>query len=160
MSVISNPVSNNLSKILKSRACRFTPASNQHPQFLRNAVVVAVRKGAFQKAPLTAVFVWGLRRTRTTGSVIAPEKVRRVVKEAFPSGGSVVLQLGWWDGMNEDAARVTVENSGKDRLPEVLFKARVDALLKRIITDYGQEVVWLDYFRGTKTISSRAYEWK
>jgi hypothetical protein len=87
-------------------------------------------------------------------------KVRRVVKDVFPSGGSVVLQLGWWDGMSEDAARVTVENSGEKRIPEALFRSRVDALVRRIISDYGQQVVWLDYFRGSKKVSSRAYEWK
>lgn len=160
MSVIMNPVSGRLSRLLAGRACGFTPYGHRHPQFLSNAVVSVPRKGTGGKAPLTAVFVWGLRRTRTTKSRIAPEVVRRVVKATFPSGGAVVLQLGWWDGMNEDAARITVENSGQKRLPEIIFKLRVDALIRRIVTEYAQEEVWLDYYRGTRRVSSRSYRWK
>lgn len=160
MGVIMNPVSGRLSRLLSGRACQFTPYQNRHPQFLSNEVVSAPRKGTGGKAPLTAIFVWGLRRTRTTKSRIAPEVVRRIVKATFPGGGAVVLQLGWWDGMNEDAARITVENSGPHRLPEAVFKAKVDALIRRIVTEFAQEEVWLDYHRGTKRVSSRSYRWK
>lgn len=160
MGVIMNPVSGRLSRLLSGRACQFTPYSNRHPQFLANAVVSVPRKGPLGKAPLTAVFVWGLRRTRSTKTRISPEVVRRVVKASFPGGGAVVLQLGWWDGMNEDAARITIENSGQKRLSEATFKAKVDSLIRRIVTQYAQEEVWLDYYRGTKRVSSRSYRWK
>jgi hypothetical protein len=160
MGVIMNPVSNRISRILSGRACSFTPYPNRHPQFLANAVVVKSRSGARGIAPLTAVFVWGLRRTRTTKTRISPEAVRRLVKSAFPQGGAVVLQLGWWDGMNEDAARVTIENSGPMSLSDSAFKVKVDALIRRIITEYAQEEVWIDYYRGTKRVASRSYRWE
>lgn len=163
MGVVVNRVSDHLSRVLTSprilRGLQFRPYRDQYPQFLRNAVVVHPRRAKKGKLPLLVSFVWGLRRTRTTRAKIAPGTARAYVKRWFPKGGTIVIQLGWWDAVNEDSARVTIENTDTG-LTDAQFRIRIDRMLKDLVTRFGQKKVWVEYYRGARKTSSTEYEWK
>ena len=161
VSILTNP------RILSG--LHFAPSPRHHPQFLANAgVVKTARRGKAAAQLLTASFVWGLRQTRKKGQPkIQPEAARRVVKRFFPKGGTIVLQLGWWKAKNEDSARIVIENRGipskvhKGRaMSDAEFRCEVDKLVTFVMKAFRQEEIWLDYYRGSRRVSPKKFEWK
>lgn len=70
-----------------------------------------------------------------------PEKftghaVREQAMKWFRAGGTLVLQLGWFEGTTEDSVRITIENAGTG-LADDAFTARFDEMAR----DFGKSVV-------------------
>lgn len=154
MPVKFDSISVALSNVLFGRAAQdrlhWRPYQRGEPISFKNPA--AGRRGGL-KDPLVMTMVWGLRRTRTDKSKISPATVRKVVMKAYPEGGSIVIQLGWWGRTKEDSARITLEQVRG--ISDAAFRKRVQALAFTIIDDYAQREVWFDFYRGGRLLAQK-----
>ena len=165
MTAMMNPVPNYLAHILMN------PGVNARLRFRpRRTLFFVSNPATFKpptKAPLAVTFVMGLKMSRFGKGKVTAAAVRRFIMDRF-SGGSIVVQLGWWDCVREDSVKVTILNvgaakdaAGKWRLVNNReFKVLADAMILRLIEEYGQWEIWVEYHRGTRRVDAKRAVWE
>lgn len=151
MPVVFNPAPKYLSRLLYgeavNRALGFRPRSEIA---IRNPGVWKPRR---KTAPYSAVFTMGLTSGRGKKQKWTPDHVRRSIMKYFPKGGSIAIQLGWWEGSPEESIKVILENTNTG-LTDVEFTASVKKMLSDFTDKYRQQTIYLDFFRGTRRVGT------
>ena len=76
----------------------------------------------------------------------------------FKAGGTIVLQLGWYQGTKESSVRVTLENTGTG-LSDAEFKRKVQLMVEGFTDQFLQNEIWLDFYRGSRKVGSLKSTW-
>jgi hypothetical protein len=161
--VVANPVSNHLAKVLTNanhnRALGFRPKQREYPRIFENPGKWSTRKVS-KKAPLIASMVIGLtpghgkRRKPFT-----PTELRKAVMKRFPSGGTIVFQLGWYEGSREDSVRITIENSPYAKVSDEKFRTKIKKMASDFTDQFLQNEIWIDFYRGAKRLRGFKSVW-
>lgn len=109
-------------------------------------------------APFVASFQIGLKSGFGIEETFDPIEIQKSIMERFPQGGSMVLQLGWFEGSREDSVRVTVENDLAASSNED-FSGRIVEMLGAFVDKYRQKAIWFDLYQGNVRIDSREIFW-
>lgn len=149
MTVLMNPIPEHLAYVLMN------PGVNAHFDFRPFRVLqnpAALKAG--KRSPFTVAFVMGLTMTRFPKKngrfkKTTPQAVRKFLMKYF-SGGTIILQLGWWSRAPEDSVKVILENRGM--VSSQKFKKMADGVIKEALTKFGQYEIYVDYFRGTRRV--------
>lgn len=131
----------------------FTPQKDS--TFLHNPVKKETR--SLNPNLLVGSFVLGLKTSKkVTGKAsesVNVEEVRDFVMSRFPGGGSMVMQLGWFNSSKEDSVRVIIEyHDTKKNYNEKKFISKFSRLVKTITEECGQEEVLYDFFQGNQRV--------
>lgn len=120
-----------------------------------------VKQGARtpQKPALVGSFVMGLNSGWGEDETFTPEQVREEIMKAFPEGGTIYVQLGWYRSSKENSVRVVIENSGMG-LSEEDFMEKLNAFVRTLVEKFRQKEIWVDYYRGSETVSNLRFWWE
>lgn len=102
-----------------------------------------------RRVSLTGTFVMGLKSKRLKKKFTA-KRVRDTIMNYFPVGGSVIAILGYWERAREDSVRVTIENLPEEKLTDIEFKKLFGQMTSDFSDEFGQDVVIVDYFKGSQ----------
>lgn len=116
----------------------------------------SVREG---RAPLAAAFVMGLTAGYGEPARFDPDQVRDEAMKRFPKGGTLVVQLGWFEGTREDSIRLTLEETGSD-LGESGFRKEIETMVRAFLRRFRQRSIWLDYYRGGERLEAISFDFK
>lgn len=132
----------------------------------KNPYKTEERKGAkTTESPITGTFLIGLTSGKGRGKKqkFKPDTIRECVMDAFPNGGSAILQFGWYDGNAEDSLRFSVENvriQGRRGIANETFKRRFEKLVNKLADTFRQNEVWYEfYIKGELDGTPMAVRW-
>jgi len=123
------------------------------------ARIVKTARAPQGERPLIASFVMGLSAGFGPAEGFEPDQVRIEAMKHFPKGGTLVVQLGWFEGTREDSIRLTIENSG-NRLDDDGFRSALERLIRSFIRKFRQRTIWLDYYRSGERLEAITFDWK
>lgn len=159
--VRTNPVSAHLNGVLFNpsgwASLKFSPNPRAQTIIARNPALTSDRVGG-GRAPVAASFMIGLETGHTVKKKISAGAIRDAVMRWFPTGGSIVLQLGWYAGSQEDSVRVTVENSVTG-VSDSKFIATVKKMLEQFVDRFYQNEIWLDIYRSGRLLRGFRTVW-
>jgi len=92
-----------------------------------------------------------------------PEILRDEIIKSWPSGGTIIVQLGWWGKKPETSARVIIINmneEGNQAMPDEKFTKKMKELFPSIGEKFRQNFVPLYFFRGGENVGVTNYTWK
>jgi len=152
MTALMNPVSAHLAYVLSNPDVN--AAFGFHPKR-----VLWDNPGAFKPrraTALTVVFLVGLTMSRFPKKKGRDQKttaqaVRKFLMEKKFSGGSIILQLGWWSKTREDSVKVVLENRDTG-LSDGEFRTRVKEAILEALKKFGQYEIYVDFFRGSRRV--------
>ena len=112
-----------------------------------------------QKPVLVGSFVMGLTSGFGKEETFTPDEIREDLIKTFPEGGTILVQLGWYRGSRENSVRVVIENSGMG-LSEEDFMEKLNNFVRTLVEKYRQKEIWVDYYRGSETVSNLRFWWE
>jgi hypothetical protein len=155
MGYTTNRVGESLYQVLwgdeNLRSLEFRPNRRAGTIFVGNGYVEE-RRGRVERAPMIVSFVIGLPPS------VEPDDVRQAVMETFPTGGTIVLQLGWFQSRPEDSVRVTIENTGTG-LSDGEFRRLAGEMVGSFTDRFGQKEIWMDVFQGADAVDQITFKW-
>lgn len=122
-------------------------------------VVRSERTAALREGGLAAAFVMGLSSGFGFPETFDPDRVRDLAMKRFPQGGTLVVQLGWFEGTREDSIRLTIEQAGTG-MDEEAFRKEIEALVRAFVKKFRQRSIWLDYYRDGARLEALTFDWK
>lgn len=108
---------------------------------------------------LVASIAMGLESGFGKQETFDPRDVRAEVMKYFPSGGTAVMQYGWFTAVPEDSVRISIENSGTGMSDES-FMEKMEEMVRNLVREFRQKSIWLDYYRGSERLEAISFDWK